>query len=67
MGFGSLFVFGIVLGPIAIYLGVMARDEIRQSDGRLSGEGRAKAAIILGAVATVIWIVVFILNLTVRS
>ena len=39
---------GVVLGPVAIYLGTQAKREIRASDGRLKGEGLATAGIVHG-------------------
>ena len=56
----AIFLFGIVLGPIAIVMGVRARNEIDESDGRLRGRGQATAAIFIGAgafVVGILWIV----------
>jgi len=47
-GIVGLLVFGIVLGGVAIGLGVQSRKNIRSSQGSLTGEGFAKAAVILG-------------------
>ena len=47
-GIVGLLVFGIVLGGVAIGLGVQSRKNIRSSQGLLTGEGFAKAAVILG-------------------
>jgi uncharacterized Tic20 family protein len=40
--------FGIILGPIAIVMGVRARNEIDESQGQLRGRGQATAAIYVG-------------------
>ncbi|MBW1601430.1 DUF4190 domain-containing protein [Streptomyces sp. JJ66] len=49
VGIISLFVFSIVLGPIAIVLGVLAHQRV--------ASGMAKAGIILGAIATILAII----------
>jgi hypothetical protein len=48
--------FGIVLGIIAIVLGVMARKEIQAGTG-LDGDGMALAGIITGALGCVLFLV----------
>ena len=47
---GALFygVFGIILGAIAIFLGVVARGRIKRSDGTVTGNGLATAGLVLG-------------------
>ena len=50
-------VFGIVLGPIAIVLGLLARRRIKASGGVLSGGGLATAGWILGVCGVVIAVV----------
>ena len=57
VGILGLFVFGIVLGPLAIYLGVRSRRDIEASHGQLTGSGKATAAIVLGAIATAVWVI----------
>ncbi|MEU0335176.1 DUF4190 domain-containing protein [Streptomyces sp. NPDC006193] len=52
-GIVGLFLLNIVLGPLAIVFGIIAR---RQATGQ-SGTGMAKAGIILGAVDLVLWLV----------
>jgi hypothetical protein len=49
----AFFCFGVVLGPVAVFQGVTARGRIRVSQGRLTGDGLALAAIILGSLATI--------------
>jgi hypothetical protein len=51
----GLFGFGVILGPIAIGLGFLARSQLRVS-GR-PGIGTANAAIAIGAVAFVVPII----------
>ena len=53
----GIFVFGIILGPIAIYMGSRARGDIDYSQGHLTGRGRATAAIVLGVIEVVLWAV----------
>ncbi|MEU6918961.1 DUF4190 domain-containing protein [Streptomyces olindensis] len=54
-GIVGLFILNIVLGPLAIVFGVIAR---RQAAVR-NGAGMAKAGIILGIVDVVLWLVLF--------
>jgi hypothetical protein len=49
--------FGVILGPVALILGSISRRRIRDSQGRLSGEGMATWAIALGAIGVVLSIV----------
>jgi hypothetical protein len=50
----GLCICGIVLEPVAIVLGIMARRKIRDSNGTLKGDGLALAAIIIGIIGFVI-------------
>jgi hypothetical protein len=52
----SLFCFGIILGPIAISKAKKAKDMIAMNP-RLTGSGKANAAMIIGIVALVLWVV----------
>jgi uncharacterized Tic20 family protein len=52
----SLFCFGIILGPMAISKGLKAKKMI-EANPRLTGSGKATAAIIIGVVALVLWII----------
>jgi hypothetical protein len=54
---------GIILGPVALVLGVRSRRRITDSGGALRGEGMAQAGIVLGIIGIVISIasLVFIL------
>lgn len=58
-GIGGLLVAGVILGPIAVILGVVAKREI-DADPRLSGDGLAIAGIVVGAIAFVLAIVILI-------
>ncbi len=51
----SIFCFGIILGPMAISKGMEARRLIRD-DPDLSGSGKANAAIIIGIVVIIFWV-----------
>ena len=60
----GLLIFGIILGPLAIYLGTNARNDIEASNGQLLGLGKAKAAIVIGIIATVLWAITLIASVT---
>ena len=47
----GLFILGIVLGPVAIFLGVQAKQEIKARPSQLKGEGMATAGIVIGVIA----------------
>lgn len=51
-------------GIFAIIWGNAANKEIAASGGMLGGEGKAKAAVILGWVAIVLWILAIVFSLT---
>ena len=51
LGIGGFLVCPIVLSVAAIVIGGQARNEIRSSQGRQTGEGMAKAGVILGWVS----------------
>jgi hypothetical protein len=50
----SFFCCGVVLGPMAISKGMAARRAIHD-DPKLTGEGKANVAIMLGIVALALW------------
>ena len=56
-GIIGLFLCGVILGPVAIYLGNQAKQEIRGSGGRYTGDGMATAGIVLGIIAVVAFVV----------
>jgi hypothetical protein len=55
----GLLVCGIILEPVAIGLGIAARKSIRESSGRLKGDGMATAAIVIGIIGLVLSVVMF--------
>lgn len=59
VGIVGIFCSGIVLGPIAIALGIIARKEIGRSAGMQSGTGMATAGIVLGVISVVFTLIVF--------
>jgi len=58
-GIVGLVLFGIILGPIAIALGVQARNEIRNTGQ--SGSGMATAGIVLGIIDVAFFFLVILL------
>ncbi len=56
-GIVGLFLCGVVLGPVAIWLGRKAKQEIQESGGRLKGEGMATAGIVMGVIAVVAFVI----------
>jgi uncharacterized membrane protein len=51
-------VFAFVFAPAGIVLGVMARKQIRET--REEGDGLALAGIIVGSIATAIWVLIIL-------
>ena len=49
-GIIGLFCFGIVLGPIALIMGLGAKSKIKQSPEKYTGDGMATAGIVLGII-----------------
>lgn len=54
LGIVSLFFCGLLTGIPAIFLGLKARREIADSNGRETGEGAAMGGIITGAIGTLL-------------
>lgn len=50
-GLVGFFIFGVMLGPLAVVLGVVALSQIRKSGDSHGGKGFAIAAIVVGALA----------------
>jgi hypothetical protein len=50
----SPFCFGVIFGPLAIQRAIRAKNEMK-GDPRISGWGKANAAIVIGLVGTLIW------------
>jgi hypothetical protein len=64
-GILSLICLGIILGPVAVFLGNSAMTRIRQNPGTYTGQGMAQAGMIcgiIGAVLCVIWIILMTLK-----
>ena len=59
----GLFCFGFILGPIAISKGLKAKRYIAE-DPTLMGAGKATAAIVIGIVALVLWILSMAIRLS---
>jgi hypothetical protein len=55
-GIVGLLCFGIILGPVALGLGLSAKKEIESSNGAVTGGGMATAGIVLGVLAIVAFI-----------
>ena len=60
LGIGGFLVCPIILSVAAIVIGGQARNEIRASQGRQTGEGMAKAGVILGWVSLALSLIFFI-------
>ena len=56
-----LVAFGLILGAVAVGLGVAAQREIDASGGRLTGKGFATAGIVLGVISMVIGAFTFLM------
>lgn len=54
LGFCMPFI-GTIMGIVAIVLGAGARRRIRESSGRLRGDGLATAGIVLGVISASFW------------
>jgi hypothetical protein len=50
-GLVGFFIFGVVLGPLAVILGAVALSQIRKNSDSQGGKGFAIAAIVVGALA----------------
>ncbi len=57
----GLFCFGFILGPMAIMSAVEAKKRFKE-EPNLTGEGKATAAIIIGAIDFVFWLLGLILR-----
>jgi Domain of unknown function (DUF4190) len=60
-GIVGLFFLGLILGPIAIILGIAAHTNIKQNRQELTGECQATAGIITGTIALLIYIFLIII------
>lgn len=57
LGIISLALCCVILGPVALILGIIAKNQIKESGGFQKGEGMALVGIILGSIALLIFIV----------
>ncbi|MGI8662578.1 MAG: DUF4190 domain-containing protein [Acidimicrobiales bacterium] len=57
-GIVGLLLFNIVLGPLALIFGLIARNKIKASNGALKGEGLAIAGIVLGPIDIAVWLLI---------
>jgi len=55
--------FGFVIGPVAIGLGIGARNEIQRSVRPLAGRELANAGVVTGAIGTVVSVILMIIGL----
>lgn len=65
VGIIGLFICGIILGPIAWIQGKNALDEIDRNPTAYSNRGMVQAGMILGIVATALWVLGLLLSLAV--
>lgn len=61
MGAVGLFVFGFILGTLAVVFGIAAMKRIKKESPTKQGYGLAVAALVIGIVAVVGWAVVVVL------
>lgn len=54
----GLFILGVVLGPVAICLGVSANNDIKEQPGVIKGECMATSGIVIGTISFVLSVVV---------
>lgn len=59
----GIFCFGFILEPIAISKALKAKKRIKE-EGNLTGEGKANAALIIGIVFTILWVIGMIQRLS---
>jgi Domain of unknown function (DUF4190) len=59
-GIVSLFFIGIILGPIAICLGVSAKNKIKANPQALTGGCQATAGIVTGSIAVALYAIIII-------
>ena len=63
-GIISIFVFGPILGPIAICLGTCAKKEIEANPNKYTGTKQANTGIYCGIAGLVIWAILLIIILS---
>ena len=62
-GIVGLLCFGIILGAVALGLGLSAKKEIESSNGSVTGGGMATAGIVLGVISIIGWIGFIVLSM----
>lgn len=62
-GILGLLMFGIIFGPIAIGLGVSAKNDIKQNPQEIQGKCQATAGIVCGVIAIILWAIVLAIYL----
>jgi hypothetical protein len=67
LGIVSLVACGVVLGIVAVVLGSSARKEIAASGGMQTGEGMAKAGVVLGWIGVAASVVIVFVVLGMRQ
>jgi len=61
-GIGGLFLFGCLLGPIAVVLGIIALNGM-SSEGNDAGHGAAITGLVLGAIGFIAWSLIIAANM----
>jgi hypothetical protein len=64
LGLVSIFVFGLILGIVALFLSKKATDNIRASGGQLGGMGLVTAGRVLAIIGIIGWAIVIGLQLS---
>lgn len=59
-GIIGILIAGIIFGPLAIILGVLAKKEINQNPRGIQGKGQATAGIVCGIIAIIVWLIIVI-------
>ena len=60
LGIIAIFIFGIILGPLAVILGALASKNISENPETLKGDCQATAGITCGVIVVILWVVVVI-------
>jgi hypothetical protein len=60
-GIVGIFIFGIILGIIAIVLGCIARNKINSEPHKYKGMCQANAGVVLGIIDVILWAVLLAL------
>jgi Domain of unknown function (DUF4190) len=60
-GIVGLFIFGVILGTLAIIFGCIAKGNIQREPERYGGKCQANAGLTLGIIGLVLWVIILIL------